>query len=224
MNFKVNVIGLSLLTILVISMHSNAEEMALYPTGPSQDSSFLRFVNGTEQSITLSSTGAKKMAMSINQPATSFYPIAANSMIKGNFSANSTSSNIAISVKPGEFATSIALTSASGLKQLVLREQPDDFNALKASIALYNTDTNCTNAGLNVVGRSVNLFEKVAAGNLQRRALNPVKISVQLLCNAQKTSAPLDLGLLQAGQRYSIFVLPSKQTSRLFFTSDNIAQ
>ncbi len=224
MHFKHSAIKLVMLSTMGLSVTGIAEEMALYPTGPSQDSSFVRFVNGTEQAITLTSSGAKKIVLPLNQAATSFYPIAAKSMLKGSFSSGKAQSDIALSVKPGEFASVIALTSPAGLKQVILREQPDDFNALKASVALYNADANCSNAALNVVGRAVNLFDKVPAGNLQRRALNPVKISVQLLCNAQKVSAPLDLGLLQAGQRYSVFVLPAKQTSRIFFTSDNIAQ
>lgn len=224
MRFKPCLIKLVVLSMIAFSITGMAEEMALYPTGPSQDSSFVRFVNATDQAITLTSSGAKKMILPINQAATSFYPIAAKSTLKGSFSSGKAKSDIALSVKPGEFASVIALTSPAGIKQVILREQPDDFNALKASVALYNADANCTNAALNVVGRTVNLFDKVPAGNLQRRALNPVKISVQLLCNAQKTSAPLDLGLLQAGQRYSVFVMPSKQTSRIFFTSDNIAQ
>jgi len=224
MYFKTRVIKLAMLSMTGFCATAMAEEMALYPTGPSQDSSFVRFVNATDQAVTLTSSGAKKMILPTTQVNTNFYPIVAKSILKGSFSTGKAQSDIALSVKPGEFASVIALTSPAGLKQVILREQPDDFNALKASIALYNTDSNCTNAGLNVVGRTVNLFEKVTAGNLQRRALNPVKISVQLMCNAQKISVPLDLGLLQAGQRYSIFVLPSKQTSRLFFTSDNIAQ
>ena len=116
------------------------------------------------------------------------------------------------------------MAGEAAIKQTVLRESPDDFNALKVSLALYNLDAHCVGAGLNVLGRSALLFESVANGTMRRRALNPVSISVQLICKGQVTPIKLALGTLQAGQRYSIFVMPDGVASKLLMASDAVAR
>ena len=66
--------------------------------------------------------------------------------------------------------------------------------------------------------------EGVGAGTLQRRAMNPVSISVQLRCNGQPAAATLALGALQAGQRYSVFVVPAAGSTRLFLAADSVSR
>ena len=203
-----------------------ADEIALYPTGPSQDSSFVRFVNGTESVLEITAAESKnKIKLDSSRPSTNYYPVKAKSKISGKFIFSDTQSNIDLSVKPGEFATVIALpaTNGKGLRQVIVREEPDDFNALKVSLSLYNLDSTCTLAGLNASGRAVSLFKQVAVGKMERRSINPVKISVDLLCDGKLVATPLNLGDLQAGQRYSIFVMPSSKGSRMFIATDTVA-
>jgi hypothetical protein len=68
------------------------------------------------------------------------------------------------------------------------------------------------------------LFEKLGVNALTRRMINPIKISVQLLCAAQPTGAPLELGELIAGERYSVFAVPTASTTRIFIASDAVAR
>lgn len=200
-------------------------EIPLYETGPSQDAAFVRFVNAGNDPLELSAAGSKaRSRLDLGAPATAFFSVNAGAKVKGAFHAGSQRSDIALSVKPGEFATVVALPGAGAVTQTVLREQPDDFNALKSSLALYNLDPRCASAGLSVVGRSAALFEAVPSGTLQRRALNPVSISVQLQCGGKPTASPLALGNLQAGQRYSVFVMPAAAAPRLFIATDSVAR
>jgi hypothetical protein len=221
---------LAALAGLLCPVAASSAEIPLYPTGPSQDAAFVRFVNAQAGGLEFSAAGANtRTKLSPEQPSSPFYTVDANTRVKGRFHAGGQpASDIGLTVKPGEFATVVALPGAGAVKQAILREQPDDFNALKVSLALYNIDPQCGNAGLNVVGRSAALFEAVAAGSLQRRALNPVSISVQLLCNGKVMPTTLALGALQAGQRYSVFVVPAASptgaTQRLFITSDSVAR
>lgn len=205
---------------------THAADINLYPTGPSQDSAFVRFINGTDTSLSVTAGGSKaKVVLDANQPASKYYPVNTKGSITGEFSDGKVSSPISLNVKPSEFATVVALANGSNLKQVIVKEQPDDFNALKSSLALYNlSSAGCTSAGLLVVDRSVSLFEKVQSGTLQRRLINPVSLSVQLTCNTKPTGKVLDLGLLQAGQRYSIFAVPTADSPRIFFATDTIAR
>jgi hypothetical protein len=207
------------------SAMSNAADIPLYPTGPSADSSFVRFINGTDAPLELTAAGSQaKVQLDAKTPATVFYPVRAKSEIKGQFTQAQSKSAIATSVKAGEFVSVIALTDGTTFKYVTIGEEPDDFNALKVSLAFYNVSTTCANAGLQVVGRNVMLFEKLGVNALARRMLNPVKISVQLLCGEQATGSPLELGELTAGERYSVFAVPAASTTRIFIASDAVAR
>ena len=216
-------VGLAAVALASVGLTVLAAEIPLYETGPSQDAAFVRFVNAGTDPLEVSAAGSKaRSRLDLAAPATTFFSVNAGAKIKGMFHAGSQRSDIALSVKPGEFATVVALPGAGAVTQTVLREQPDDFNALKTSLALYNLDPRCASAGLSVVGRSATLFDAVPSGALQRRALNPVSISVQLQCGGKPTASPLALGSLQAGQRYSVFVVPATDAPRLFIAADSL--
>jgi hypothetical protein len=68
------------------------------------------------------------------------------------------------------------------------------------------------------------LFEKLGVNALTRRMINPVKISVQLLCGDQSVGTPLELGELTAGERYSVFAVPVADATRIFIASDAVAR
>ena len=50
-----------------------------------------------------------------------------------------------------------------------------------------------------------------------------MKLSVQLRCGGASVGEPLALGELAAGQRYTLFLVPSAQGSRLYQAQDNLA-
>lgn len=225
---KLSKIFTSIITVIAsnFSYTTYAADIPLYPTGPSQDSAFVRFINGTDTNFSVVAGDTKsKIALNVNEPPSKYYPVSSKAKITGEFSNGKVSSPISLTVKPGEFATVVALANGSNIKQVIVKEQPDDFNALKSSLALYNlSSSGCASAGLLVVDRAISLFEKVKDGTLQRRLINPVSLSVQLTCNAKPVGKVLELGLLQAGQRYSIFAVPASDSPRIFFARDNIAR
>lgn len=209
----------------LFSSSALAAEVPLYETGPSEDSSFLRFVNATPGAVEVVAAGSNaKTSLTVEKPATSYFPIKAKAGIKGNLLAGSAQAPVDVSVEPGEFATVFAVASgANALSSRVVREQPDDFNATKVSLAFYSMDPSCANTSLQVAGRTVGLFENVPVGELKRRLINPVTLSVQLLCAGKPVGEALALGALQAGQRYSIFAVPGSGTTRMFIASDALA-
>ena len=211
--------------VFSLSGLSHAADIPLYPTGPSADSSFVRFINATDVPLELTAAGSQaRIKLDDTQPATSFYPVAAKADIKGRFTSAQAKTDVSVKVKPGEFVSVIALSNGTTLKQLIVGEEPDDFNALKASLAFVNASDSCAKAGLQVVGRTVMLFENVVPEKLVRRSINPVKISVQLLCDGQPTGTVLNLRELEPGERYSVFAVPSANSARIFLASDSVAR
>jgi len=204
---------------------AQAADIKLYETGPAEDSSFVRFVAVSPIPVVLTAAGSEaKITLSSASPATGFFPIRANSDIKGSFMAAGSASAISLKVKPGEFASVIAQGDGKGLTQMIIREEPDDFNGLKVSVGLFNADKSCGNAALQVAGRSTLLLEGVAPGMVKRRLVNPVNIGVHLVCDGKPVGDDLPLGQLQAGERYSVFAVPAGHGARIFMANDAVAR
>ena len=210
---------------LMLSLHAEAADIALYPTGPDQDSAFLRFINAADRPLQLLAEGSRASLKLEGPNAVSDYlPVPANQPIKGTLERNGKSQPLDIQVAAGEFASVIALPdSAQGIRQVVIREQPDDFNSLRASLAFISADPACSQAGLRAAGKNAELFKEVADGSVQRRAINPVSLSVQLVCAQTNVGAPLDLGQLKAGERYSVVLLPGANGPYLLLATDVLA-
>lgn len=217
--------GWALFAPLMLSLHAQAADIALYPTGPDQDSAFLRFINAADRPLQLLTEGSRTSLKLEGPNAVSDYlPVPANQPIKGTLERNGKSQPLDIQVAAGEFASVIAMPdSTQGIRQVVIREQPDDFNSLRASLAFISADPACTQAGLRAAEKNADLFKEVADGSVQRRAINPVNLSVQLVCAQTNVGAPLDLGQLKAGERYSVVLLPGANGPYLLLATDVLA-
>lgn len=213
---------LSLFALLPVSL-LQAAEIPLYPTGPSEDSAFLRFFNAGDTALELSAENGASLRLEGDVRASDFLTVPAGKPIKGSLKQDEAQQALDISVAPGEFASVVGIATEQGLNLVTVREVPDDFNALKASLAFYSLDASCANAGLQAAGRNVDIFKDVANGALQRRSINPLNLSVQLRCGGASVGEPLALGELAAGQRYTLFLVPSAQGPRLFQALDNLA-
>jgi hypothetical protein len=205
---------------------ATAAETQLYDTGPSEDASFLRFVNATAAPVSVVPENRQtRMVLDAAKPATDFLPVKANSAIAGAIEQGSARAAISVRVAPGAFATVVVLPDGKdGMKTVTVSETPDDFNGLKASLAFYSLDPSCAHADLKAAGRDVSIVDDVAQGTLKRRAINPVQLSVLAACAGQSSGAPLDLGQLQAGKRYSILAVPGPSGTRLIRAEDTLAR
>ena len=203
---------------------AQAAEIALYPSGPAEDSAFIRFVNATAAPLdVVAREDQKPLRLEAEQPS-AFFPVQAKGAVEGTLVSGAQRLTMAQTVEPGEFATVVALAQADGtLRQVAVREAPDDFNALKASLAFFSLDASCAEASLRPAGRTADLFKAVPDGTLQRRSINPVKLSVQLVCGQANVGAPLELGELKAGERYSVLLLPSTSGPRLLAATDTLS-
>lgn len=129
-------------------------------------------------------------------------------------------------MKAGGSASAVVWTDGSGnLAGTSFTEEPPAFDPLRASLAFYNADARCTAASLASSPAKVAIFEKQAAAASARRAINPVRLVVEASCNGQPVEGTVDLGSLQAGQRYSVFLVPAgRNASRLIGLQDRIAR
>ncbi|KAF1050042.1 alginate O-acetyltransferase AlgF [Xylophilus sp.] len=205
---------------------AQAAGTALYDTGPAQDAAFVRFVNATPQRLDVVS-GKARLALPADKPVSEYLPVKPGTTIAGSFEGGGKVGKVSVQTAPSAFATVLALPGADGksIATSVVSESPDDFNALKSSIAFYNFDAACKGAGLETAARAVALFKGVADRTVQRRMVNPLSLAVQATCEGKPRGAPVDLGALKAGERYSLLLVPAgARPSRLIFTVDSIAR
>ena len=199
-------------------------QVALYPSGPEQDAAFIRFVNATSAPLeVIGQVGQPPLRLEPATPASLLFPVDSARALKGKLVSGEHTLALDLKVEPGEFATIVVVAQGAGVEQIAVRETPDDFNGLKASLGFVNVDPSCRDASLRPAGRNADLFKAVPVTSLQRRSINPVNLSVQLVCANANVGAPLDLGLLKAGERYSVLLVPSASGPRLLSATDTLS-
>ncbi|GAA4329422.1 alginate O-acetyltransferase AlgF [Pigmentiphaga soli] len=213
-----------LLAALALPAAAPGADIPLYPSGPAQDSAFVRFVNAGSGPLQVQAAGGAALTLPADAPASRFLPVAAGRPISGTLALGGRHTPVSVTVRPGEFATVLALPAAGANATAVIKESPDDFNAMRASLALYNADPGCAPAGLRSAGRSVEIFAGVAAGQARRRPINPVALTVEITCGGKAQGTQLELGALAAGQRYSVFAVPGPGGTRALFAVDALAR
>ncbi|MFA6970384.1 MAG: alginate O-acetyltransferase AlgF [Gallionella sp.] len=202
-----------------------AAEPQLYETGPSEESSYVRFVNATDSAVAvISSKGSAKVELSTKSEgrASRFFPVKAGSKLSATVQSDGRKISVDVVGKPWEYITVVALPgSASTVKTMLVREIPDDFNAMRSSLALFNLDAKCNTAVMLGGAKSSTILEGVKPFSVQRRLVNPVKLTVNIVCGGESKGAGVDFSQLEAGERYSVFLLPLKNTRQAFFVRDS---
>lgn len=207
--------------VLVCFHAASMGQVGLYSTGPAEDAAFIRFLNTTSVNLLVSADGQEKaITITPEDMVSPFLSADARQPIKGALTLLETKQPLNLQLEPSEFVTVLV---QDGMDAQVIREKVEDFNALKASVAFYNGDPLCSAATVKVQNRETVVFENLKPGELARREINPIPLSLSLFCNDEQTAESLDLGRLQPGERYSLFVLPMHQEQRFFSVLDEIS-
>ena len=217
---KKNALFLLFLITSSFSFCLKADEK-LYETGPSEDSSYVRFLNASDEKISVVNGAAKIDLGNQNETRVSrFYPVKAGSKLSAIAQLGSHKLPLHVTLNSGEFVTMAIVGKGAFAKSVIVREVPTDFNAMRSSISLSNLEESCTNASLVSGAKNTVIVENVKFGAVQRRLINPVKISIHVNCGENPIGKLLDVSPLQAGERYSVFLLPSKTERKIIFIHD----
>lgn len=199
-----------------------APEPALYDTGPSRISGYVRFVNVGVLPLEIETGTARLRLPAIDdQRVSAFYTVPADELQRARMTGQGTREQIELKVSADEFVT---VTVQAGGSYTVTREQPGDFNALKARIAFFNASPHCPQATLRVRASGAAIFRDVPAGGVAQRLVNPVRADVDAVCASGQAVSALDVGALAAARRYSLFLIPEgAHGSRLISVEDKKA-
>ncbi|MFZ6771524.1 hypothetical protein ACO0LB_02290 [Undibacterium sp. SXout7W] len=208
-----------LVSILSFAAHA---DNPLYETGPGQDSSFVRFLNASDDKLNLIN-GTAKVALGTQNDArvSRFYPVKAGSKLTATVQAGAGKITVDVTAKPGEFITIAITGKPNALESNLIREAPAEFNAMRSSVALLNTDATCSSAGLVGGAKNASIFEAVKPQAVERRLINPVNLAVQVSCSGKPAGKSVDMTQLQAGERYSVILWSGKNGRQAFFVRDS---
>ena len=200
---------------LVVALTATmASATGLYDTGPGQDSSFIRFVNGADAQIVISNNKTKgKLTLSTQGASrvSSFLPIRPGVQMPASISVGNQKFDIQVVAKPGEFITVATVPDGAGRwKSLELRETPASFSSTRPSLAALNLNDACGSMQIDSAGKNDGILKNATTKAIQRRLVSAVNAQVQLSCAGKPVGIPLDMGLLEAGERYSVFMLPAQ--------------
>lgn len=196
----------------------------LYETGPAADAALVRFVNGTAQPITVVSddAGHPQLTIAPAAPITDYRGTRSTTPMTGTWQQGSDRVRVDVTAKAAGTTSIVAWRQAGGALVDTAFQESSSFDGLHASLAFYVVDAQCLHAGLVAAPKPVAIFEDRPVGSVSRRGLNAVKLSVQAVCGGQPTGPVLDLGQLQLGTRYSVFLVPGSAGSRLLGAQDRI--
>ena len=131
----------------------------------------------------------------------------------------SQAATVTIHLKSGVFVTVVLHDDAGGVAASVITDKPE-YNQLKARLAFYNLSRDCSAGSLTTGGRTV--FSAVPTDAVDVRSLNPVDATVTAACRQDKAK-PLDLGKLQEGGLYSVWLMRLDGQLRSFVSRATIA-
>ncbi len=201
---------------LLAQFHAQADEPKLYPTGPAEDASFIRFVDALGDSLEVRAGKDARIELSADNSSTTWQAVKARALLAATLHHGGQSQTIEVSVQPGEFVTVAAIPDGkSGWKAELGRETPSDFSAFKVSIGLMNLAADCPSATIKLAGKDVAIVEDATPRAIKRRQINPVALGVDLYCQGQRVGEPVNLGSLRAGERWTVLVRPTSEGPRL---------
>ncbi|SHI90266.1 hypothetical protein SAMN02745194_01322 [Roseomonas rosea] len=126
-----------------------------------------------------------------------------------------------------------APVAGGGLNTILLQREGDrvvatsitdkaDYNQTRARVTFYNAVPGCAGGALALDPSGQSVFSGIAPNTGSTRSLNPTQAVVRASCATQR-AAPLDLGRLQPGGLYSVWLMAPAGQPVSFIVHDRIA-
>lgn len=209
--------------IVLLSVSSPAyAEPQLYETGPSEESSYVRFVNVTEGDVAIAAAKGKEKMLSAQADGrvSRFFKIKTGAKLSATIKSTSGSAAVEVVGKPWEFITvAVIQQDAKHLKIMQIKETPTEFSGSRASLALLNLDEKCSSAVLPAHDKDAAITYEVKPFSLQRHLINSDKQPAVIKC--KDDAVAVDLSHLEPGERYSAFMFSLKSVRQTFIVRDD---
>lgn len=199
-------------TVADVSLASPADDIARLYALPPAGSVYVRVVNPEPAALSVqfgADTTEEKLSPTGNV-ATDYRVVPGGRplTLRINGQSVSTDSNMPAT----GFVTLVAALENGKPAVKPIADDSQGADGLKAELALYNLVPGCTASVSVPDGPTV--FSKLAFQMRDARAINPVEVALIADCTGKRT-APLKLPRLNAGDRYSLFLVGTASTPTL---------
>ena len=201
-----------------------AQAPLLYEQRLPDGTAFIRFINTLPGEVTVKSD----IAPTFTQAATDadrvgpYVPAekATGREVVLDIAADGQSAQARVTFKEGY--NTVILARQDG--KVVAVNLPDglEFNQLRARLAFYNVIQGCADGSLTLQGSNQAVFTGVAPNTTKSRSVNPTAASVRAACGG-KPAPVQDLGKLEAGGQYSVWLMAPAGTPVTLLARDRIA-
>jgi len=132
-----------------------------------------------------------------------------------------TTTELVVRVTAGGSNTVLLQRQGAAPVATVVRDSTE-YNQTRARLTFYNAIPGCADGVLAVEPSGPTVFSAVPADAMRSRSINPVRAKVRAGC-AGRSSPSLDLGQLEAGGQYSVWLMAPAGEPVSFLARDTIA-
>jgi hypothetical protein len=216
-------LGAALLTGLGLPQ-AQAQAPMLYEQRLPDDTAFIRIINALPGDVTVKADFAPAFTQRSGD-ADRVGPYVPAEKVVGREST--------LEIAQGGETAKASLSFKQGYNTVILQRQDGkltatnladslEFNQLRARLAFYNLIPGCADGSLTLQGSNQAVFTGVAPNTTKARSVNPTSASVQAACGG-KPAPVQDLGKLDAGGQYSVWLMAPAGTPTTLLARDRIA-
>lgn len=206
---------------LALSETAASAQMMLYEGAPA-GFAFVRFANALSGDTVVNAEGvAEPLTLTAAGPGriSAYYGV--EDVTDRAFSVElSDKSHARFTLTPGVYQTVLLQRSAAGLAASIVIDHTE-LSQNKARLAFYNATSDCPGATLRIDPDGPAIFSNIGPNFMRGRSVNPVTTAnVVASCGADQRVA-LNLGPLNAGGQYSVWLM-APEGAPIAFVSKNI--
>ena len=207
---------------LVGAATANAQPM-LYAQRMPEGTVYIRLASALPAAATVTTDFAGAVSLG-NTDATRISPYfvagsAGGKTVTMQVAEGSKTATATIQPKSGSFITVVLEEKGNGVTAAIITDKPE-YNQLKARLTFYNATNDCGGGSLTQGSRAV--FSGLGPDSGQALSLNPVSATLVAACGADKAK-PLDVGKLEEGGLYSVWMMRLGGQLMSFVAHDTIA-
>lgn len=200
-----------------------AAQIALYEGRLPEGFAYVRFANTTPDPIELMPTFTDQVRLGTDGAARiSQYRVVESAVGRTLNTTTKDGGHFSFQLTAGRFHTFLVAAGGAQLAGTLITDVTE-YNQQRSKLSFYNTAPGCPTASLLLEPTNKAVFEGIQTATMRTRSINPVaEAKVHALCGTVPVPT-LDLGELNAGALYSVWLMAPGGTPFTFLAQDFIA-
>jgi len=224
--YRIPIMAVCLSVSALLTGHHAHAQVMLYENRLPDGYAYVRFANALPGNVTLKPEGVTDpLTLGAEGAARVSAYFLVENVAGRTFTAEfggATPGLASFELKPGAFHTVLFEKTDSGVAARVVADQ-SELSQTKARLAFYNAIPDCAAAGLQLEPNGQSVFSGVGPNLMRGRSVNPApNPRMRATCGSDR-AVSLDLGPLDAGGQYSVWLMAPGGVPIAFLSKNSIA-